>query len=123
MCIDKACTTEGKAGLLWMAFAVTTRLGFYSLLRPGELLALSASDIKIVRRPTCAPVVVIAIARPKTAHVLGAGKVQVATTSDEGTVNWVSFYLALLSPRDKLWPRSRPAFNQHFKEALRFSGM
>jgi len=117
-CVNEAAVATGKDAILWLSLGVVTRLAFFAMLRPGEARRLRARDLKVVRRPTCPPVLVIAIANPKTGHVLGAGRTQVSTTSDPGTIAWVELLLTLLSPDQLLWPGTADLFTKWFRRGL-----
>ena len=97
----------------WLTFAVLLRVGFYALLRPGELCALCASHIAFP--PLLAghsPIATIGIADPKTRAVFTAS--QFCICSDPSTMRWLAWLLAGLPPSTKLWPGSTSLFRSYF---------
>ena len=81
----------------WLIWGFLLRIGFFGLLRPGELSALLVSHILI----TTASSLVVTIVSPKTRKIFG--RQQFAVISDLATVNWARWLLQSLPSSTALW--------------------
>ena len=119
LCALNHWSTEPKESLAWQYFLVGLSLwiAFEGLLRPGELLNLRMSDIRVVRAGDVL-VTIIAIRRPKTkAHM---GRVQFAILRHQGLCQWVKWFQDLVDrPAKPLWPRTATRFRVMLKHLLR----
>ena len=95
--------------LMWVAFE--------GLLRPGELLNLRMSDVRVLSTGG-RMVVVIAIKKPKTRSHMG--RVQFSIIRNEGLAKWMSWFKALVDrPEKPLWSRTATRFRATLKDMLR----
>ena len=85
--------------------AILLRVGFEALLRPQELMALTARDVSFVFFNQ-AWTAVLAIIDPKNRSSYGT--FQFARVYDESVVKWLRWLVAGLPPAVKLWPSGRP---------------
>ena len=99
-------------------FAVLIRVGFYSLLRPGELTSLLRNDIHFSDggaaesgRP-----VAMAIRDPKTWGYMGRS--QFALLHDAASIEWLRWLCQDLAPGLKLWPSTLTRFRDIFRQVL-----
>ena len=111
---------RAPSGSIWVTIAVLTRLGFYALLRPGELLALRRGDIKFMNRDDDSVILIIGIKDPKNRNAMG--RTQFATISDQPTVLWAHWLFNHLSPLTRLWPSTKERFVQVFRTGLKQCG-
>ena len=82
----------------WVTMGILIRLMFYGLLRPGEAFRLRPMDVTFTIGPDGGRIAIVAIVSPKTAKVIGAGRVQSVVIYDLGTVRWLQ-YLSVSSQR------------------------
>ena len=102
-------------------FALMIRLGFHCLLRPAELLKLTAGDIRL---PTSAYEPVRAVVRlkdPKNRSSLG--RFQFCMVEDESLVAWLQWYLRGVNESTKLWPGTPAKFTKRFRHTLARLGL
>ena len=109
------------ASMHLFCMAVSIRVAFFALLRPGELLGLKGWDIRLpsVFEAVCSAV--LAIRSPKTKH--RHGRVQFALLQDEGTLRWLRWLVDQLPTRARLWPVGRDKFVSLFRQLLRRCGL
>ena len=90
-------------------------LGFFGLLRPGELLALTREDISLQNQLTFgAPCVTVCIRKPKNFRQLGHS--QFAVIKQPDVCNWIAWLCMKKSSRThKLWTSSPQEFRKLFK--------
>ena len=124
-------TQSPDAPLLWLSMMVLLPVGFYSLLRPGELLTLRLQDIMfspslggggMTGAQWCGSAASIALRTPKTRAKYA--RVQFATLRHQPSIRWLRWYLALFqAPSNRLWPAPRPRFNAMFAELCAACGV
>jgi len=114
---------DARHRLLWQSLAVVVRIAFHALLRPGEALGLTRGDVTFVTPVLRERTAVLAIRRPKTRHVMGAGRSQFATVRDVSTVAWLEAFCGVLKMSDFVWPASRSTFNTMFKLVVKSAGL
>jgi hypothetical protein len=123
ICVNQANCGPPAYSRTWTSLGVITLLGFYGLLRPGESVRLRKMDISIIKRPAQPEVLVMSIVNPKTAHVPGAGRSQVSTLKDPGTIRWAECLLAKLQPKDLLWTGCRRSHTVYFRKMVELAGL
>ena len=90
-------------------------LGFFGLLRPGELLNLQRRHVNLPNSLTFAlPAITISIIKPKNFRQLGTS--QFTTVSQPDVCNWVVWCCSDLQPHEMLWKHSHTEFRRLFKE-------
>ena len=101
-----------QASFRWLVLGLFIRLGFWGLLRPGEMYRLTPAHISIIRRTGEPTVLVISITEPKTKRF--GGRVQFSVVYDAGTVLWIE-YLCLIAPKGQaLWTGTGNLFRSMF---------
>ena len=106
---------ESKTRDAWMIFSALLLIGFFGLLRPGELLALRASDATL---PNSLAVgcsfAVIRLTQPKNARQMG--RMQFTELRHPDAINWLS-WLKMRAPHDQsaFWPSTAARFRNMFK--------
>lgn len=101
----------------WLTFSTLIAVGFFGLLRPGELLNLKRRDIELANQVNlCLPCVTISLDKPKNFRQLGFK--QFTTVKHLVTCEWISWLCLELKPDDKLWPHSDSLFRKLFKTCL-----
>ena len=91
----------------WVVVACLIRLGFFALLRPAEMLALRPMDLGISLNAEGMLVMVVAIVKPKTRRVVGAGRMQSVLVTDVGTVKWMQFLGLGMKSDERFWDLSK----------------
>ena len=116
VCVAQAFAGNEKDRGLWLSLGVLLRVGFFGLCRPGELLALTASQVKVV---TTLPSwqTVISVLKPKNRGALG--RVQFRLADDHCTATHVSWLVDGLNGSYKIWGSSRDRCMQLYKTALK----
>ena len=107
---DQACAR------LLFPFAILLRLGFYGLLRPGEICRMKVGDISVPPVSSGDSSVVVAIADPKTKRFMG--RAQFSQAQDGCTVRWLRWLLEGLPPGVKVWPSTLQSFRTMFRAVL-----
>jgi len=94
----------------WLCFAVALRVGFHSLLRPGELLALRRGSVSLSADNLLfdRPQAILAIFDPKNKAFVG--RAQFARLLDPITLAWVEWLVVGLPHRLRLFPFSPQRF-------------
>jgi hypothetical protein len=115
-----ACKLDQARSALWMSFATVVRVGFFGLLRPKELFALTPSVIRLPTKVSfpSARVATITVVDPKNKGALG--RVQVRIIRDPSCIAWLCWLCRGLPPGHRLWPGSRALFCKMLKTALDF---
>lgn len=100
---------------MWYSFAALLGLGFFSLLRPGELLALTVGDISLPNSLSLGSShLVVRIKTPKNSRQMGLN--QFSSVQHPHVVNWISWLVSTKErANDKLWPFSPQKFRQLFQ--------
>ena len=101
--------------------AVSMRVAFYSLLRPGELLGLHGWDVRLPSAFETVSSAVLAIRTPKTRHK--HGRVQFALLQDSCTLHWLRWLTEQLPPSARLWPVGKDRFVSLFRQLVRRCGL
>ena len=104
----------------WYVFAVLLRLGHAGLLRPIELMKLTAEDIRLPQSQWEPQVAVLRLVEPKNKSCLG--RYQFTTINDPDLVLWLGWLTQGMIPHARLWPGSQPLFTKYFKRVLRRLG-
>ena len=110
--------TNPLTARFWYTIGCLVRLSFFALLRPAEMLGLSPGDIQIISEDDYDPVLVVAIVDPKNQRAEGAGRTQMATVHDLGTVRWMSWLINNWPQDVPLWPYGRAKFYRLFRQVL-----
>ena len=103
------------------SFALMIRIGFHCLLRPAELLKLTAGDIRLPASAYEPRRAVIRLKDPKNRSSLG--RFQFVMVEDESLVAWLEWYLAGVSESTKLWPGTPAKFSKRFRHTLSRLGL
>ena len=103
------------------SFAILVRLGFHCLLRPAEILKLTAGDIRLPVSAYEPRRVVIRLMDPKNRSSLGC--FQFVMVDDEGLVGWLHWYLSGVNESVKLWPGFSAQFSKRFRHTLARLGL
>ena len=109
------CGSESEREL-WWTFATMLAVGFFGLLRPGELFRVVVADIGLPNSLSLAgDFAVIRISQAKNARQMG--RQQFATIRNWDTINWLSWIVnCLRNPKQKLWCSSPQKFRKMFRE-------
>ena len=103
------------------AFAILVRLGFHCLLRPAELLKLTAGDIRLPVSAYEPRRAVVRLLDPKNRSSLG--RFQFVMVDDESLVLWLEWFLAGADASARLWPGSSAKFAKRFRHTLARLGL
>ena len=99
----------------WLRVSALLGLGFFGLLRPGELLNLQRRQVNLPNSLTFAlPAITISIVKPKNFRHLGTS--QFTTVSQPDVCNWMVWCCSGLQPHEMLWEQSHAEFRRIFKE-------
>lgn len=99
----------------WFTFATLVLVGFYGLLRPGELLNIAASDVSLPNSLTLGGrFAVIKISRPKKARQMGAQQFVELRHAD--TVNWLAWVKLTRNSNTPFWKNSANKFRYMFRQ-------
>ena len=103
----------------WMIFSVLVSLGFFGVLRPGELLALRKRDITLPNNISLSlPCITIGLERPKNFRQLGAR--QFTSVYHIPTCEWTAWLCSTLEkPEEPLWPTTANEFRKFFRDCGR----
>lgn len=112
-------THDKKQRDQWFVFSTLALVGYYGLLRPGELCALHGADIALPRSWSFAgPFMVLKVNQPKNARQMGSQ--QFAEIRHPDTVNWTIWMVRTrASPARKLWPGTAASFRSAFTSICR----
>lgn len=105
----------GRFAHYYFCISVLLRVGFYGLLRPGELFALRCGHVQLINTKG-ELVVVLSIIKPKTRASFGRS--QYVLIRDPPTVAWVRWLIRDLHSNTKLWPSDGPCFRKVLKAVL-----
>ena len=103
------------------SFAILVRLGFHCLLRPAEILKLTAGDVRLPVSAYEPRRAVIRLIDPKNRSSLG--RFQFVMVDDEGLVSWLQWFLEGVNGSVKLWPGSSAKFTKRFRHTLARLGL
>lgn len=100
---------------IWLAFGVLLNIGFFALLRPGEMFKLVASDVMLPNSISLgAPFAIIRLCSPKNSRQMG--RQQFAEIHHPDAVNWLAWWVTGLKSSSPLWPSSPARFRVMFKQ-------
>ena len=113
----------GKTGgaAHWFSLAVLIKVGFFGVLRAGEVFQLRVGHVHFIKHVSLSPVAILAIVSPKTKAVFGRS--QFVIVKDEATVCWLEWLCAGLPKQTKLWPSDGPKFRKMLKTLTRSLGL
>jgi len=114
-CLDMG-LSRGRWSGHYIIMSVLLRVGFYGLLRAGEIYALRKRHIMVVTTTNGSKVVILAVEDPKTKHVFGRS--QFVLIRDEATIKWVEWLISGLHLNTKLWPGDGNSFRRLLKSVL-----
>ena len=103
------------------SFAILVRLAFHCLLRPAELLKLTAADFRLPASAYEPRVAVVRLTDPQNRATLG--RFQFAMVEDEELVSWLELFLAGVDGTVKLWPGGADKFGKRFAHTLARLGL
>lgn len=111
-----ASETSGRASDLWFRFSTMLAIGFFGLLRPGEMFKLQRRHITLPNAVSLgAPFAVMLLEQPKNARQMG--KQQFSVLRHPDAVNWLSWLtMSSQKSREALWPSAPSRFRVMFKE-------
>ena len=95
---------------------VLIRVGFFGMLRPGELLKLTAADVSISTNAAGDLTAILALTSPKTRRF--GGRSQFSLVQETQAVKWLEWLIRGLSDPVRLWPSSASSFRSTFKAVL-----
>jgi len=114
------CLDIGAAGNRWAGhyfiMSVLLRIGFFGLLRAGELFALRRRHLMFSRTSSNAWVLVVSVVDPKTRAVFGRS--QYVLIRDAPTVAWAFWLTRGLGENVKLWQGSGANFRKLLRALL-----
>ena len=106
----------------WMAVGALVWLGFHCILRPGELCELRKTDLRLDlgggSTASYRGVGVCVINKPKTRKT--AARRQHVLIEDKALMWFLSLFLGLLRPLEKIWPFSPATFSKRLERILEF---
>jgi hypothetical protein len=99
----------------WVILGVLVQIGFYGLLRPGEILKLRRSDVCVPSDAlSSSELAVLRIVRPKNRRAMGF--CQFAVVRSKSATDWLSWLVKDLGRDDFLWSGSPQLFRRLFKQ-------
>lgn len=105
---------DTASGQKWLKFGALLGLGFFGLLRPGELLSLQRRHLDLPNSLIFAlPSITVSITKPKNFRQLGT--CQFASVSHPDICNWIVWCCKDLKADQLLWPHSHAEFRRLFK--------
>jgi hypothetical protein len=112
--------SSGFDSYLWMAMGVLLETGFFALLRPGELLALTRDHVSLAGQllSVGAGYAVCMIKNPKNRRQFGL--TQFAVVRSKNTSDWLGWLCSELLGPEKLWPGTVGDFRDRFKVLLKY---
>eukprot|EP00438_Fugacium_kawagutii_P002055 Skav212336 [mRNA] locus=scaffold1488:19301:20410:+ [translate_table: standard] len=108
---------EEKKGVksLWLIFSVLINLGYFALLRPGELFKLKGNDVLLPNSISLgAPFAIVRLECPKNSRQMG--RQQFAEVHHPDAINWMSWLVTVTKPSSPLWPSSPNRFRVMFRQ-------
>ena len=111
-------TSDSKTRRRWLVFSSLIGLGFFGMLRPGEIFNLRCGDIGIPNQLSFgAPCITIRISKPKNFRQLGHSQFVVVSQPD--ICNWVTWICSVSKNSDeRLWDASPTEFRRMFKVCI-----
>jgi hypothetical protein len=116
-------SAQGTSGYKWMAASVLLEVGFFSLLRPGEMFALTRQLVSLPGQllGNAAAFAVVGIIGPKNKKQLG--KYQFSVCRSANATAWLTWFCDGLLPCERLWPGTAKDFRKRFKLLLKYLGL
>ena len=106
---------------LLIPFSVLIRVGFFGLLRVGELCRLTVADVLFPALGDSHNRVVLVLKGPKNkAHM---GRNQFALLDDDGCIQWLRWLVRGLLPNTRLWPSTSVQLRHVFSMVLSRMGL
>ena len=100
--------------------AVLSLVAFYGLLRPGEVVALTAGDVRF-QDTAEGLVAILALRDPKNRRAMGAAQFSIVRI--DGVARWLRWLVDGLPLHVRIWPRSYAAFGTAIKSVLAEMGL
>jgi len=107
----------------WLSFGICLRVGFFGLLRPGELLDIQRSHLQLPSPGMFQTLQMALISIPNPKNRAFAARQQMRRVKDRATVAWLCWYIRGLPRSSALWPFGRCRFCSLLGQALGFFGM
>ena len=106
----------------WLLFACLLEVGFFALLRPGELLNLKACDVGTLNSLSLGlPRCTLHISCPKNRRSMGPEQFVVLT--HRCACMWLTYFAGLCRPHECLWLASAQEFRSRFHSVCRCLGL
>lgn len=101
---------------LWHSVGTLLLVGFFGLLRPGEMFGLCCSDVTLPNSVSMgSPFAVLMIRSPKNSRQMG--KQQFAEVHNPDAVNWLAWSISVAKSKSaRLWPSTPQKFRLFFKK-------
>lgn len=117
--VNSETCVHGAESHRWLQFSVLISLGFFGLLRPGEIFQLRRKDITLPNHISLGlPSVTVGIEKPKNFRQLGCR--QFTTISHLPTCEWIAWLRSSVRTDDeRLWPASPIEFRRLFRSCCR----
>lgn len=113
---------HGREAVRWRAFGTLVLLGFYGLLRPGELLGLKASDAVPPNSWSLGnDFAVIRLERPKNSRQMGVQ--QYVEIRHPDAINWLSWLKNERPTNAALWDSTANRFRNMFRKICQELGI
>lgn len=108
-------STSERDREMWYVFSALLLVGFFGLLRPGELVNIAGKDVSLPNSLTLgSSFAVIRIARPKNSRQMGIQ--QFVELRHPDAINWLS-WLKVTSSQDRpFWKSSANKFRSMFRQ-------
>ncbi|CAE7407977.1 unnamed protein product, partial [Symbiodinium sp. CCMP2592] len=108
------CRVRGRSAREWFVFACLLEVGFFAMLRPGELLALRARDVGTLNSLSLGFAhCTLRVAKPKNRRSVGPE--QFVQLTHPCVCMWLTHFVNTLAPDQFLWPSSTSAFRKRFQ--------
>ena len=108
-------SVDHKLTELWWRFSALLQLGFFAMLRPGELLQLKKNDIGL---PNCLSLgsscIAVRLVHPKNSRQMGIQ--QFALLRHPDSVNWMVWLVSQQTDEGLLWKHGANKFRKTFRE-------
>ena len=118
VCLSRKLASEldGRTSDLWYRFSSMLTMGFFGLLRPGEMFKLQSRHVTLPNSLSLgSPISVIQLEQPKNSRAMG--RQQFAVVAQADAINWLSWMTTASSENGKpLWPSTPSRFRLMFRE-------
>jgi len=111
----------GSRASMLITMFVLVRVGFFCLLRPGELVNLRVGDVRLPGAGALTTSAVLAIRSPKNKRYFGQN--QFVIVEDVVCIMWLRWLLRGLPREVTLWPSSPESFRVLFKKVSERCGL